>query len=160
MSPKDGRHPPAPPPRCSCDQAQACCAAGSLGPRGAPWSRPIDRRQPQVTGAGHGVWCKAINITGFGAGRFVSRCSERDDSTAWNHLAGNKMKPLPVMAAGRCAGRGPIRAPDSDDDNTSRRHPRSHHGIYKRTGRGFPSVSFLLVVPVFIPVSLFCLASD
>ena len=125
--PADGRHPPAPLPQCSCYQGEACCAAGSLGPRGTPWSRHIDQRQPRV--ARHG--------TGFGARRFMSRCSERDDSTAWDHLAGSEVEPLPVMAAGPCAGRGPTRAPDSSD-NTSLRvvAPAPHHRIYKRTGRG------------------------
>ena len=36
----------------------------------------------------------------FGAGRFVSRCSERDDSAAQNHLAGCKVAPLPAITAG------------------------------------------------------------
>ena len=72
MSPVDGRHPPAPPPRCSCYQAEACCAAGSLGPCGAPRSRHIDQHQPRVAGTRHGVRCKAIHITEFGVRRFIS----------------------------------------------------------------------------------------
>ena len=52
----------------------------------------------------------------FGAGRFVSRYSERDDSAAWNHLAGCKVEPLPAIMAALCAGRGPTREPDSGDD--------------------------------------------
>ena len=66
MSPADGRHPHAPLPRCSCCQAEACCAAGSLGPHGAPQSRYIDQCQLRVTRAWHGVLCKAIHIMGFG----------------------------------------------------------------------------------------------
>ena len=77
----------------------------------------------------------------------INKCSEQDDSAAWNHMAGSIVEPLPVMAAAQCAGRGPIRALDSDDDTASGRHPRPHHGIYKRTGREAASVSFLLVVP-------------
>ena len=153
MSPVDGRHPSAPPPRCSCYQAEACCAAGSLGPRGAPRSRHIDRRHPRVAGAWHGVRCKAIHITGFGAGRFVSWCSDRDDCAAWNHLVGSKVEPLPVMATGPCAGWGPTRVPDSGDDTSLQViAPAPHHRIYKRTGRGAVGgggewSSFMLVIP-------------
>ena len=158
MSPADGRCPPTPPPRCSCYQAEACCAAGSLGLCGAPWSRHIDQRQPLVAGAWHGVRCKAIHITGFGARKFMSRCSEREDSAAWNHLPGSEMEPLPVMAAGPCAGRGPTRAPDSGDDTSLRVvTPAPHHEVTTGSPRGLwvaePLVcrscpSFLPIVPV------------
>ena len=116
MSPADGRHPPAPPPRCSCYQAEACCAAVSLGPHGAPRSRHIDQRQPRVTGARHGVRCKAIHIKGFGAGQFMSQCSEQDGSAVWSHLARSEAEPLPVMATGPCARQGPTRALNSGED--------------------------------------------
>ena len=164
MYPADGRHPPPPPPQCSCYQAEAFCAAGSLGPRGAPWSRHIDQRQPRVAGARHGVRCKAIHVTGFGAGRFMSRCSERDNSAAWNHLAGSEVEPLPVMAADPCAGWDPTSAPDSGD-NTSLRvvAPAPHHRIYKRTGRGvvgesssFLSHSSVVCVSSFLLIAPVC----
>ena len=58
--------------------------------------------------------------TEFGARQFMSRCSERDNSTAWNHLVRSKVEPLPVMAASSCAGRDPTRAPDSGDDTSLR----------------------------------------
>ena len=88
-------------------------------------------------GHGPGDQCKAIHVVEFGAGRFISWGSERDDSTAWNHLTGSEVEPLPVMAGSPCAGRGPTRAPDSGDDTSLRViAPAPHHWIYKRTGRG------------------------
>ena len=62
--------------------------------------------------------------TGFGAKRFISRCLERDDSAAWNHLAGSEVELLPVMAASPYAGWGPTRAPDSGYDIASGRRSR------------------------------------
>ena len=62
----------APPRRCSCYQAEACCAAGSLGPRGASWNRHIDQCQPRVAGVWHGVRCKVIHVTVLGARRLRS----------------------------------------------------------------------------------------
>ena len=82
----------------------------------------------------------------FGAGRFVSRCSERDNSAAWKHLAGSKVEPRPVMAAGQCAGRGPTRAPDSGDTFLWVVAVALPHWIYKRTGRG--AVRVVVVVRV------------
>ena len=67
----------------------------------------------------------------------MSQCLERDDSAAWNHLAGCKVEPLPAITAGPCADRGPTRAPNSGDDTSLRVvAPDPHHRIYKRTGRG------------------------
>ena len=147
MSPADGRHPPAPPPRCSCYKAEASCAvwrdhSGRVVHHGAGTLTSANCRSP-----GHG--------TGFGARRFMSRCSERDDSAAWNHLAGSEVEPLPVMVGSPCAGRGPTRAPDLGDDTSLRVIAAApHHRIYKRMGcraekRGVVlvlGVSFLLVV--------------
>ena len=81
----------------------------------------------------------------------MSRCLERDDSAAWNHLAECKMEPLPAITAGPCGGRGPTRAPDSGDYTSLWVvAPAPHHKIYKRTGRGavraFP-VCWLFSVP-------------
>ena len=51
--------------------------AVQLGLRGASWCGRIDQHQSRVAGA----------CTEFVARQFMSRCSERDDSAAWNNLA-------------------------------------------------------------------------
>ena len=56
----------------------------------------------------------------FDARRFISWGSEKDDSAAQLWLAGCTVRPLPVMAAGPCGGRGPIRVPDSGYDTLLR----------------------------------------
>ena len=123
MSPTDGECPLASPP--GEVAARQRCAVW-LGPHGLQRGSALtaaDRRSP---------W------TGreFGAGQFVTRCSERDDSAAWNHLAGSKVELPPVMAAGPCAGQGPTRAPNSGGDTSLRVvTPAPHHGVYKRTDR-------------------------
>jgi len=137
MSPVDGRHPPAHLPRCSCYQAEACCAAGSLGSRGAPRSRHIDQRQPWVAGSQHGVRCKAIHIMGFGARRFRSlepSCRKWSGAASGHHCWTAQWP-------------GPIRSHNSAD-NTSLRvvAPPGTMGSIK--GRVMePLVSFLPVVP-------------
>ena len=44
--------------------------------------------------------------TGFGARRFTSWGSERDDSAGWNHLAGSGVEPLRAITAGPRSGWG------------------------------------------------------
>ena len=131
MSPADSRHPPAPPPRCSYNQAEACCAARLIGPRGAPRSWHIDQCQLRVTRERHGVRCKAIHIMGFGARRF---CSLEPSCRKWSGAAAGHH--------GRVAQwPGPIRAPDSGDDTSFWVvAPVPHHGVYKRAGRKAASV--------------------
>ena len=175
MSPTDGRHPPAPMPRCSCFQAEACCAARSLGPRGATRSRHIHQPQPLVAGVWHGVQCKAIHITESGARRFISRrsvqgdsyhgdrckaihitgfCarrfvswgSERDNSTAWTHLAERGVEPLLAITAGPCSGRGPTRVPYSGDDTSHRVVASTPHDGSIKGWVAVPLVSFLPIV--------------
>ena len=168
MSPADGRHPPAP----LLDAAAArqrlavwtdrsgrvahhgagTVTSANLGSPGQGTrfsARRFISRSSVQGDSYHGIRCKAIHITGFGARRFISWGLGRDDSTAWSHLAGSGVEPLPVMMAGACAGWGPTRAPDSGDDTSLRVvAPTPHHGVYKRTGRGGDGVSFLLIIPV------------
>ena len=66
------------------------------------WACRADTTLGRSPGHSPGDRCKAIYVAEFGAGRFISRGSERDDSIAWNHLAGSEVEPLPVMAAGLC----------------------------------------------------------
>ena len=85
----------------------------------------------------------------FSAGRFVSRCSERDDFLAQLWLAGCKVRPLPSITAGPCAGQGPMRAPDSGDDTLLRVVTRTTESIKGRVAGPSEFLSaFLLVVPV------------
>ena len=48
---------------------------------------------------------------GVHARQFMSRSSERNDSTAWGNLAGSGVKPLPAIAAGHAGGRGQSERP-------------------------------------------------
>ena len=84
-----------------------------------------DRRHPQtVVRAWSGSLCKAIHVAEFSVGdSYHVVGSERDISTAWRHLAGSGMFPLPTIAAGPRRGPGPIRAPDSGDDTSLRGGP-------------------------------------
>ena len=90
MSPADGRHPPAPPPRCSRHQAEACCTARIVraawrpdeastlisANRSAPGvpeqACGVDAALGQSPEHGPGVRCMAIHIAGFGARQFHS----------------------------------------------------------------------------------------
>ena len=90
MSPVDGRHPPAPPPRCSHHQAELCCMAwiahATWRPDEASTLISTNRSTPGVPeracGANTalsqspehsaGFQCKAIHIAGFGARQFHS----------------------------------------------------------------------------------------
>ena len=105
-----------------CSSGRSCCVAH----RGAG----IDQHQSGVPGRacgadttlgrspGHGPGdrCKAIHVAEFGAGRFISWGSERDDSAAWSYLAGSGVEPLPAITARPRSGPDPIRAADSGDD--------------------------------------------
>ena len=128
MSPTDGRHPPAPPPRLAVrlDRSgrMAHHGAGTLtsANRGSPGhgtefgARRFISRGSVQGDSYQGVRCKAIHITGFGAGQFMSQCSEQDGSAVWSHLARSEAEPLPVMATGPCVRRGPTRALNSGED--------------------------------------------
>ena len=121
MSPTDGRHPPAPPPRYSCHQAEVCCTA-------------------RIARA---AWCTD------GARRFISRGSERDDSAARTCLAGCKVRPLPAMTVGSSGVRGPKGAPDSGDDASLRGGaPPCTAGTIKDGSRSCPE-SRVVVILIF-----------
>ena len=113
--------------------------AVQLGPCGASQSRHIDQRELGVPGRECGTdatlgrpgsSCKAIHVAEFGVG------SERDDSTAWGHLAGSGVEPLPAIAAGPRGGRGQSERQIWVTTSLRVIAPAPHHWVYKRTGGG------------------------
>ena len=84
-----------------------------------------DQRHPRpVIRARPGGSCKAIHDVEFSVGdSYHVVSSERDDSTAWGHLARSEMLLLPAIAAGPHGGPGPIRAPSLGDDASLRGAP-------------------------------------
>ena len=111
ISPAEGRHPPAPPPRYSCYQSEACCLA-------------------RITQA---AWCTDE------ASRFISRGSERDDSEARTCLAGCKVRLLLAMPVRSSGGRSPMGVSGSGDDALLRgSSPPCNAGTIKDGSRSRP----------------------
>ena len=120
ISPADGRHPLAPPPRRSWHQVEACCTARIAR---ATWHTDkastligANRSAPEVPERACGTSAALGQSLKFGARRFISRGSERDDSAGRTCLARCKVRPLPAMTVGSCGGWGPMGVLDSGDD--------------------------------------------
>ena len=141
---------PAHPPRGSRHQVEACCTAriaraawrtdGTSALISTNCSAPVVPEQ--ACGADAALGQSPEHGPEFSARRFISRCSEQDDSTARRWLARCKIRPLPGVAAGSRRGQGPMGVHDSGDDASLWVvSPPCTAGPIKDRSRGCPSSS-------------------